>query len=386
MTVEVRPLGDKCNIQCRYCYQEGIRAAGNVSAGYDLTAMLNTLDALSEPFSLFGGEIMMTRRRDLEQLLAFGLQRYGGSNLQTNGTLIDEADLRLFSAYAVRLGVSIDGPGALNDARWAGTLAATRRATARTEAVIETLCREATPPSIIITLHRMNAAGARLDILIDWLRFLDGLGVRRVRLHTLEIDSEAAAADLQLSRDDSVAVMRRLRALGPELASIRFDIFDEMTAMLRGQDHLASCQFHACDSYATQAVVGVEGDGTMSNCGRTNKDGVGYLRAGSHSFERQITLHRTPQQDGGCADCRFFLMCKGNCPGTAMDGDWRLRSADCPVWFALFADIERDLCAAGEVPLSLSPQRAAIEARMVEAWSQGENPALSIVCNEVAGL
>jgi hypothetical protein len=52
----------------------------------------------------------------------------------------------------------------------------------------------------------------------------------------------------------------------------------------------------------------------------------------------------------------------------------------------LFADIERDLCAAGEVPLSLSPQRAAIEARMVEAWSQGENPALSIVCNEVAGL
>ena len=39
--------------------------------------------------------------------------------------------------------------------------------------------------------------------------------------------------------------------------------------------------------------------------------------------------------------------------------------------------------AAGELPLSLSPQRVAIEARMVEAWSQGENPALSIVCNEV---
>ena len=65
MTVEVRPLGDKCNIKCRYCYQEGIRTAGNVPTRYDLDAIMATLDRLAEPFSLFGGEIMLTRRSDL---------------------------------------------------------------------------------------------------------------------------------------------------------------------------------------------------------------------------------------------------------------------------------------------------------------------------------
>lgn len=44
MTVEVRPLGDKCNIKCRYCYQEGIRTAGNVPTRYDLDAIMATLD------------------------------------------------------------------------------------------------------------------------------------------------------------------------------------------------------------------------------------------------------------------------------------------------------------------------------------------------------
>jgi uncharacterized protein len=144
--------------------------------------MLRTLNELGEPFSRFGGEIMMVRRADLKRVLAFGMQRYGGTKLQTNATLIEETDLTLFRDYAVQVGVSIDGPAGLNDAHWAGTLTATRRATVRTEAVIETLCREGTPPGIVITLHRLNAQGARPDILVDWLLFLDELGVRRISM------------------------------------------------------------------------------------------------------------------------------------------------------------------------------------------------------------
>jgi len=151
MTVEVRPLGDKCNIKCRYCYQEGIRTAGNVPTRYDLDAIMATLDRLAEPFSLFGGEIMLTRRPDLERLMQLGFDRHGGVGMQTNGTLIEERDIELFRKYHVRVGISIDGPGPLNDARWAGSLPATRRATARIEAAIETLCREGMPPNVIVT-------------------------------------------------------------------------------------------------------------------------------------------------------------------------------------------------------------------------------------------
>ncbi len=34
-------------------------------------------------------------------------------------------------------------------------------------------------------------------------------------------------------------------------------------------------------------------------------------------------------------------MCKGQCPGTAIDRDWRNRSEHCAVWKALFADLSR---------------------------------------------
>ena len=60
-----------------------------------------------------------------------------------------------------------------------------------------------------------------------------------------------------------------------------------------------------------------------SNCGRTNKDGVDYLKSDHQGYERYIALYNTPHEHGGCKGCRFFLMCKGQCPGTAIDGDWQ---------------------------------------------------------------
>jgi uncharacterized protein len=276
MTVEVRPLGDKCNIKCLYCYQDGTRANGNAAKAYDMDAMLGTLGQLDQPFSLFGGEIMMMDPDDLEQLMAFGYARHGGSALQTNGTLVDDRHLALFRKYRVRIGISIDGPGPLNDVRWAGTLTATRRATARTEALIERLCRLGIPPRVTVTLHRLNAGEAQLDMLCEWLGFLDRLGVRELRLHTLETDTLDVKDNLKFEHADSLAVMRRLRHLEPHFEGLRFDVFGEMEAMLRGDDAKVSCIFHACDAYATKAVIGVEGDGRLSNCGALTKTGLPF--------------------------------------------------------------------------------------------------------------
>lgn len=377
MTVEVRPLGDKCNIKCTYCYQEGVRSAGGLPRGYDVDAMIARLEEIGEPFMLFGGEIMMVRDADLERLFAYGLERFGGCGLQTNGTLVRPHHLDLFDRYNVRLGVSIDGPGLLNDARWAGTDRATHRATARTEGLIEVLCRRGRPPTVIVTLHQANASPERLPLLSDWLRFLDGLGVRNVRLHVLEVDSVEVASTLSLGTSAGLAAMRHLRDLEAELSGIRFDVFAEVEAILAGRDADASCIFQVCDSYTTAAVTGVEGDGRLTNCGRTNKDGVGYIKSDRRSFHRQLALYDTPWESGGCQDCRFFLMCKGNCPGMAIDGDWRLRSADCQLWFGLFEDAERRLAAGGTEPLSLFAGRREMERLALQAWEAGVNPTLA---------
>ncbi len=150
-------------------------------------------------------------------------------------------------------------------------------------------------------------------------------------------------------------------------------MFSDIRKMLLGQDHDTTCVWNACDPYTTRAVQGVEGHGQRSNCGRTNKDGIDFVKADREGFERYLALYHAPQAHGGCHDCRFFLMCKGQCPGGSINGDWRNRSSKCSLWMALFERFEAELVAEGQVPLSLSANRPAMEAYAVERWSSGRN-------------
>jgi uncharacterized protein len=66
-------------------------------------------------------------------------------------------------------------------------------------------------------------------------------------------------------------------------------------------------------------------------------------------------------------------MCKGQCPGTAIEGDWRNRSEYCEVWKGLFRDVEEGLLERGEQPLSVRPDRKELEAYFLSAWASGRN-------------
>jgi uncharacterized protein len=123
MTVELRPYGTRCNIQCRYCYQEPRREAGNLARAFDLEKMKRAVESEGGPFSLFGGEPLLLRLDELEELWAWGLERYGVNSIQTNGTLIRDEHIALFHKYRVSVGISMDGPDELNDVRWPGAWA-----------------------------------------------------------------------------------------------------------------------------------------------------------------------------------------------------------------------------------------------------------------------
>jgi uncharacterized protein len=382
--LELRPLGVKCNIQCQYCYQNPQRDAGNFGAEYDIDRMKAAIVAEGGPFALFGGEPLLVPVEDLEELWSWGLARSGGNAVQTNGTLISDEHIRMFKAYNVSVGISLDGPGELNDVRWHGSQAKTREATEKSIQAIERLCRERMPPSLIITLHRGNASPDRLPQLFAWIHTLAAIGIRSIRLHLLESESELVRARYALSSEQNIAVLSSFMELQKTLPAISFDLFADMRRMLLGQDDQTSCVWNACDSYTTQAVRGVEGQGQRSNCGRTNKDGIDFGKADTQGYERYLALYQTPFEDGGCSGCRFFMMCKGHCPGTAIDGDWRNRTEHCEVWKALFARLESDLLAEGKEPLSLSPRRGQIERRLAEGWSQGRMTFISSVLRETA--
>ena len=379
MGVELRPLGVKCNIQCQYCYQNPERDAGNVLHSYDMEKMKAALDREGQVFTLFGGEALMVPEKDLEELWAWGFKKFGSNGVQTNGTLINDNHIRMFKAYRVHVGISIDGPGELNDVRWSGTLERTRALTEKTCAAIERLCQEGIPPSLIITLHRNNATRDKLPIMHDWLKTLERQGVKSARLHILEVEDASVRAKYAMSSAENLEAFLSFARLEEELTTLKLDVFQDMRNLLLGRDENTTCIWNACDPYTTRAVQGIEGSGQRSNCGRTNKDGIDFAKSESEGFERYLALYHTPQEYGGCQGCRFFLMCKGQCPGTAMDGDWRNRTEHCDVWKGLYEHLEERLLADGEMPLSINPLRRQVEKFLVDAWAQGRTTTLTQV-------
>lgn len=384
MAVTLQPLGVKCNIQCRYCYENPERAAGSPHKLYDLEKMKAAIEKEGGgPFNLFGGEPLLLPEQHLEELWSWGFEKYGSSNIQSNGTLINDAHVVMFKKYNVKVGISVDGPAELNDARWAGNLRRTRESTSKTHAAIERLCQERIPPGLIVTLHRRNATTDKLPLMCDWFRRLDGCGVTSVRLHVMGVDDELVGREYALSTVENLEALLTFLNLEAELPRLRFDLFEEMRNILLGDDDVSSCVWHACDPYTTGAVRGIDGQGQRHNCGQVIKDGVNYVKSDTAGFERYVALYHTPQDYGGCQGCRFFLMCKGECPGTALGGDWRNRSEHCGVWKGLYQRLEEEIIGAGGAPLSLSPSRQHIEAACLESWLRGRNSTIAEILRQI---
>jgi uncharacterized protein len=360
MTIEAKPNGERCNLSCSYCYQEPQRNAGNHGAGCDLEAIKSALEDRGGPFTLFGGEPLLLPFEQLDELVRWGTRKFGKVSIQTNATLITERHIELFRELEVGVGVSIDGPAQLNAAR------STPIETLEIEKTIARLCEVGCIPSVIVTLSQHNGTADRRDRLAEWLDGLEAYGVKHARLHMLEIDSPAAAA-IALTDDQTIELLLWLRGRG--FAVLRIDLFDEIGRLLLDDGSSVSCTWNGCDALTTQAVDGIEGDGSSSNCGRTNKDGVGYLKAQKPGRERQLALYHVSQESGGCSGCRFFVVCKGGCPGTGIAGDWRNRSAQCRVIYALCEAIESDLLDSGRDPISLRDTLPEREAALLESCS-----------------
>lgn len=383
--IELKPVSVRCNIQCQYCYQNPLRDAGNLSRTYNLEKMKAAIEKEGGPFALFGGEPLLLPEADLEALWLWGLKRYGRNSLQTNGTLIKDSHIILFKKYKVDVGISVDGPAELNDARWAGTLQLTREATAKVHAAIERLCQEGIPPGLIVTLHRGNATRDKLPEMHQWFKHLEQIGIRAVKLHVLEVEAQFVREKYFLSIQENVEALLSLMQLQKEeLRTLQFDLFRDMRDLLLGRDAKSSCVWNACDPYTTRAVRGIEGQGQSSNCSRTNKEGIDFLKSDAEGFERYLALYQTPQDHGGCKDCRFFLMCKGQCPGTAIDGDWRNRTEYCEVWKRLYAHMEKSLLAEGEKPISLCADRLVLERVFVRCWQSGRNTTIAHSLEQLA--
>ena len=360
-----------CNIACTYCMQNFMREAGNenpAAGAYDIDAMLATAKRVGDKHvTLFGGEPLLLPINDLEAVFKRLADDGLTAGIQTNGSIITDRHIEMFKRYNVSVGVSVDGPGELNDARQAkgGNIDATRATTEKSIAAIYRLLGAKISTSVIVTIHKLNAGtDQRLETLIIWLTMCQRAGLKYVNLHTLEADGKGA--ELMLSEERSIEVMRRLRRNLTGFTHV--SPFGDMRKQLLNEGG-ANCIWNACDPLSTPAVQGIDPTGELHNCSRTYKDGVAWLKGDKTGHERHIALYCTPQEYGGCQGCRFFLACQGGCPGEGIDHDARKRTYHCGMIKALMADTEMDLFMEGKEPVTMSLLRPLLEYQKLSQWA-----------------
>lgn len=361
MSIEYLPVGIACNLKCNYCYQDPMRDAQNITTKIDWSAAKAQLEKENYNFSVFGGEPLLAPIEHLEEVFKFGFEKFGKNGIQTNGVLITDRHIEMFKKYKVGVGLSLDGPGQFNGARCDDD---TTQAIHRN---LEAMCRAGVVPSIIVTLNQHNGLQAIPSTQV-WFDYLESLGVQSINLHLLE--TEIGRENLALSDDENIILFSAYYEYSKH-SKMTFKPFQDVRRLLL-QEELknVSCIWNSCDPATTDAVHGVAPNGTRTNCGRTNKDGVNWVKADKPGFERYLLLHATPFSDGGCAGCRFFAFCKGQCPGTALGNDWRNRTVHCRVWYELFQMVEKDILLERRLPVSRQPRELeALVQKLLGQWS-----------------
>lgn len=120
--VMLKPVGDHCNLACRYCYYLG-RGSGAVMDDRLLEAFIQQYIALqTQPQVLFtwhGGEPLLRPlsfyRRALELQRKYGHGLQIDNCLQTNGTLLNDEWCQFLRENHFLVGISVDGPQPLHD-------------------------------------------------------------------------------------------------------------------------------------------------------------------------------------------------------------------------------------------------------------------------------
>lgn len=365
MTLELKPLGNSCNLGCTYCYQEPMRLAGNSRASkkYDLDLMMDIADrsGYNSNYTLFGGEALLLPKKDLEKVFKRSFEKYGKCGLQTNGTLIDDEHIELFLKYNVSVGLSIDGPNELNSLRV--PVSSKQNVDDLTNKSIEALKKLSDNDvscGIIITVHKVNGTGDNLDRLINFIKWLDTIGIKGGNIHMLEIDSKEAEK-YSLTPEENITAFLKLAEFFDNNKHLRYDPFIEMETMVRGDNSKANCIWQSCDSMNTQAVYGIEGNGQLSNCGMVNKEGIEWTKADNTDYLRDIVLYQTEDKNGGCKGCPYFIMCNGYCPGSSKNSDWRNKTIYCGTLKKMFSYYENKIEKEGEIPFSKRPDRYILE-------------------------
>jgi uncharacterized protein len=308
-----------CNLSCKYCYETQLRGLEKPEMDYNLDMILSEMDKCKDgQMTLHGGEPLCLPKKDVEKIFAKMFAVSNKSSIQTNGINIDDEYIDMFKRFNTNVGISFDGPGELSSLRMSNDNSI------KISETLYKLSKNKINTSLIIVLSSSNAdSPAKIKKLKTWLLELSAMNISG-RINPCN-GSKYELLENQLTESYMELADFCMKN------NLRWGPFNDIVSRLKGES--AVCVFMGCDIFHTDSATVLLGNGSITNCMRSNKDSI-LLRYPAKSNIRDEILQETSQECGGCKGCKFFYACKGGCPSSAED--WRDRTPLCGTWKKLF--------------------------------------------------
>lgn len=349
--VMAKPISSTCNLQCSYCYylskeqllsqQRGRRMAPEVLENY-IRQYIESQPGREVTFSWQGGEPTMLGLdffRQVVSLQARYRQRHQliNNNLQTNGTLLNEAWCEFLKKHDFLVGLSIDGPQALHDTYRVDRHG--RPTFAKVLAAARCLQEYQIPFSTLTVVGRHNAHAAT-----EVYQFLtEELGSRSIQLIPCVEPNDFATTAPQYWRSTKLPYATDNAGLTsfvtnysviPQqwgeflclffdswiktgLGRVMVNLFESAVVQLLGYPALVCTSSERCGS-----GVALEHDGSVYVC-----DHYVYpeYQLGNIGQQTLVELIASARQDvfgnaksdslpGECRNCAYLKLCWGECP------------------------------------------------------------------------
>ena len=323
MYVMAKPVGDRCNLACQYCYYLG-RGSGAVMDDALLEEFTRQyIEAQPVPQVLFtwhGGEPLLKpqafyeRALELQQKYARG--RHIDNCLQTNGTLLTDEWCRFLADNHFLVGISIDGPQALHDA-----YRQTRRGGASWHDVmrgIGLLQRHGVEWNAMATVNAVN-----VERPVAFYEFFRQIGCEFLQF-TPVVEPEKPDCSITAEQWGRFLCGVYDEWVRRDVGRVFVQLFDATLANWCGEPPGVCSMSATCG----QAAV-MEADGTVYSCdhfvraehrlGNIREEPLAGLLYGERqrvfACQKQATLGRQ------CRECRWLFACHGECPKNRLTDD-----------------------------------------------------------------
>ena len=321
--VMLKPVGDSCNLSCRYCYYLG-RGSGRVMDEVLLEEFTRQyVEAQTVPQVLFtwhGGEPLLRPisfyRRALNLQRQYARGRQIDNCLQTNGTLLTDEWCEFLRENHFLVGISIDGPQVLHD-----SYRRTAKGGASWHEVmrgIRLLQQHGVEWNAMATVNAVNVGHPQA-----FYRFFRDIGCEFLQFTPVV---EADNPDCSVTADEWGQFLCGVydEWVRRDVGRLFVQLFDATLANWCGEAPGVCSMSPVCG----QAAV-MEADGTVYSCdhfvqpayrlGNIRRQTLTEMLYGEQ--QRLFGLYKTTALPRECRECRWLFACHGECPKNRLSTD-----------------------------------------------------------------